>query len=301
MHRRQFLQTTALSLGAATLLRPSLSGQLTRPDRFEQLRRGVGFFTMRGGTMGWCIGRETFVVVDSQFPESAEIFWERASGWSGREIDLFINTHYHRDHVGGNGVLLPRARASIAHADVIQTLARNAEAAEADADLPPPPADVYTETWEQAFPDETIHLQHYGDAHTSGDSVVLFEKANVVHMGDLVFNRRAPYIDQSDDASIAGWMHTLEQVHERCDDNTLFIFGHAADDWPVTGGRADLLQMRDFLDALLAGAETTHQAGGSVDDLIEPPIVPGFEAYTDPERPSGMARALRAAWQEVTE
>ncbi|MGJ3244249.1 MAG: MBL fold metallo-hydrolase [Opitutales bacterium] len=301
MHRRQFLQTTALSLGAFSLCRPGLLGQLTRPDRFEQLRRGVGYFTMRGGTIGWCIGADTFVVVDSQFPESAQVFWERASGWSGRSIDLFINTHYHRDHVGGNSVLLPKAKASIAHADVVQTLARNAAAADPGTDLPLPPADVYTGTWEQAFPDETLHLQHYGDAHTSGDSVVLFEKANVVHMGDLVFNRRAPYIDKGDDASISGWMHTLEQVHERFNEDTLFIFGHAGTDWPVTGGRADLLQMRDFLDALLAKAETTRQAGGSVEDLIEPPIVPGFEGYTDPDRPGGMTRALRAAWQEVTE
>ena len=57
-------------------------------------------------------------------------------------------------------------------------------------------ADVtFEEEWEQSIGDETIRLRHFGPAHTAGDSIIHFEKADVVHMGDLVFNYRHAYID----------------------------------------------------------------------------------------------------------
>ena len=43
--------------------------------------------------------------------------------------------------------------------------------------------------------DETIDIWHTPPAHTDGDSVVYFEKANVLHMGDLFFHRLIPFID----------------------------------------------------------------------------------------------------------
>ena len=71
-------------------------------------------------------------------------------------------------------------------------------------------------------------LKYYGPAHTSGDAVVTFEKANVAHVGDLVFNRRHPYIDRPAGASIANWIKVLEGTVADHDGGTIYIFGHAA-------------------------------------------------------------------------
>ena len=98
---------------------------------------------------------------------------------------------------------------------------------------------------------EVVALKYYGPAHTGGDSVVTFEKANVVHMGDLVFNRRHPFIDRPGGASSAGWITVLEQAVADHQDDTIYIFGHAGQGFPVTGSKADLLYMRDYLSALL--------------------------------------------------
>ncbi|MCK7530603.1 MAG: MBL fold metallo-hydrolase [Marinilabiliales bacterium] len=66
------------------------------------LRNNVGFFTERGGTIGWMISKDGLVVVDTQFPEQAQHLIEAIRKQSGRQIDLLVNTHHHGDHTGGN-------------------------------------------------------------------------------------------------------------------------------------------------------------------------------------------------------
>ena len=58
---------------------------------------------------------------------------------------------------------------------------------------------TYSDAWHTSVGDEIVHLSHHGPAHTGGDSVVYFERADIIHMGDLVFNRMPPFIDR------AGW------------------------------------------------------------------------------------------------
>ena len=82
-------------------------------------------------------------------------------------------------------------------------------------------------------------------------------------MGDLVFNRRQPFIDRPGGASIQGWITLLEQVAKAHGNDTIFVFGHAGDGFKVTGGKADLQTFRDFLTALL---DVTPQGEGRRSD-----------------------------------
>ena len=67
MKRRDFLRNT-LIVGAGVML--PLSGlSASRRDAFTTLRRNVGFFTERGGTIGWLASDQALVAVDSQFPD----------------------------------------------------------------------------------------------------------------------------------------------------------------------------------------------------------------------------------------
>ena len=145
---------------------------------------------------------------------------------------------------------------------------------------------------------ETVHLSYHGRAHTSGDSVVHFEKADVVHMGDLVFNRSPAYIDSKAGATIKGLMGVLETVHDRFSDETIFIFGHGA---PVTGNRADLLYKRDFLGGLLTYVEAGIKAGKSVDEIAETKVLPAFPDNYRDDWEEGIPNCLKVAYQEITE
>jgi len=54
--------------------------------------------------------------------------------------------------------------------------------------------------------DERVTATHYGPGHTGGDAIIRFEEANVVHMGDLLFNELHPRVDRPGGASIQNWM-----------------------------------------------------------------------------------------------
>ncbi|RMH58323.1 MAG: MBL fold metallo-hydrolase [Bacteroidetes bacterium] len=238
------------------------------------------------------------VVVDTQYPDTAEACWSGLRERTTRPLDLLVNTHHHGDHTGGNGVLQPHARQHVAHRNV-PALQRQAAAQRGTDTEPTVPTLGYEETWEQDLGDETIRLRHYGPAHTGGDSVVHFVQADVVHMGDLVFNRMPPFVDGPGGASVRGWIDTLEQVHAAFSDETIFIFGHAGEGHAITGPRADLLAMRDFLDGLLAFAQAALDAGQTEDELARTQRLPDFPTYYRDSWPEAIPIALRVAYREL--
>ena len=163
---------------------------------FTTLRRNVGTFVGRGGTIGWLATGNSLVAVDSQFPGSAQTCLDGLKEKTDHVMDYLINTHHHGDHTAGNPIFKDFAKHIVAHQNVpklqkISAEGRGQEAVDAQvyADL------TYNDKWSEDVGDETVHLMHFGPAHTGGDSVVYFEKANVAHMGDLMFNRAYPFID----------------------------------------------------------------------------------------------------------
>ena len=300
--RRDFLARSAAAALAGTLGRPTLlralQGQAPTPV-FTPIRRNVGFFTMRGGTIGYLVSPGGVVVVDSQFPPEAKACLDGLNERSGgKPVDFLINTHHHGDHSGGNVSFRGVAKKVVAHAKADEHMRQ-----------PPggqPPADqlfpdtTFTETWSANVGDERVSARHYGRAHTSGDVAITFERANVVHMGDLMFNQRHPVVDRAAGATMRGWVTVLERVPREHANDTTYIFGHGGTGLPVTGTAADLARFKDYLSAVLAFVESQVKAGKSRDEILamrEP--LKGFETFG----PFGQASArdpLTCAYEEVT-
>jgi len=275
LSRRRFLRQSGTVAAAAPILSSLLSWR-PRAGEFTALRRGVGLFTQRGGTIGWLATDEALVVVDTQYPESAS---DCRSGLQERTdipLDLVVNTHHHGDHVGGNGVFSRHTDRLVAHARV-PDLMRSAADDEDDAGTVP--TETFDDTWSEAVGSEQLTLRHYGPGHTGGDAVVFFEEANVVHVGDLVFNRAYPFIDVDGGADSTHWIETLETLHGELDDDTIVIHGHGNPEYGVSGGRDDLLVMRDFLSALNEYVAEQRRAGASLDEMKETTVLSGFEAF----------------------
>jgi len=296
----------ATTLDPRTLLAQA-AGQAPPETAFKLLRRGVGIFTGQGGTIGWFVDREGALVIDSQFPATAKICLEglqqrmQASGTgvspvkqaqggtgvspvkqaqggtgvspaSGRLIDFLVNTHHHGDHVAGNGVFQPAVRKILAHVNVPKL---QREASERRGPGAPGPSTVpvvanatFDKAWHEEIGREEMEARYYGPAHTSGDAVVILEKANVVHMGDLVFNRMHPFIDRPAGASIASWITLLDRVPADMQRDTTYIFGHGNPKFGVTGTSADLKYMRDYLAALLDFVQAEMKRGQPRDAIV---------------------------------
>ena len=162
------------------------------------------------------------------------------------------------------------------------------------------PDTTFTETWREEVGDEWIRARHYGRAHTSGDAVITFERANVAHMGDLMFNQRHPVVDRAAGASLRNWMSVLERVPRDHANDTVYIFGHANTGLPLTGDRTDLAKFRDYLGGLLAFVESQIKAGKTREEILamRDPLK-GFETFGRFGAP-GARDPLTCAYEELT-
>jgi cyclase len=304
--RRAFLGASALGLLAGAVPRSlmgalpsSLAGALHARELIE-LRRNVGIFTRRGGTIGWLVNASGAVVVDSQFPDSAAECLAGLDARGVRAIDALINTHHHGDHTAGNGVFRDAARRIVAQRRVPE-LQRRAQAA-SGTDTPQTYADTtFDSEWQLAVGDETVRARHYGAAHTGGDCTIHFERANVVHMGDLVFNRAYPFIDRAGGASVAGWIACLEAVAAEHASDTIFIFGHSNPAFDITGDRADVTLQRDFLSAVLDAAQRAIADGRTREQATSLDRLPGFADHVALSERLTLGTAIGAAFDELSE
>jgi len=276
LSRRRFVQHLGTALAAAPLASSLLStGSL--PDGFTALRRGVGTFRSRGGTIGWLIRDGALVVVDTQSPKTAPTCWSGLQDRTDQALDFVINTHHHGDHTGGNGVFAKHTDRIVAHANVPDLMRQSADEGEADAKTYP--TETFEDTWSETVGDETVSLRAHTPAHTGGDAIIRFEKANVVHVGDLVFNRAYPFIDVQGGADTQNWITELETIHDQLNDDSIVIHGHANPEFGPTGGREDLLVMRDFLSALNEYVRQQRQGGASLEEMKQKKMLDGFEAF----------------------
>ena len=213
---------------------------------------------------------------------------------SPRKIDFLINTHHHGDHTSGNIVFRPAAAKHVAHRNVpalqkTQAAAAKSEAQQAYADT------TYDTAWSAKIGSETVSMKYYGPGHTSGDSVVTFQNANIVHMGDLMFYLRNPRVDRGAGASIKNWIVTLESVTKEHPADTIYIAGHAKVNLPVTVTRADLLKFRDYFTGLLGYVQKGIASGRPAAEIVKVASVPGFANYEG--SPEG---TIQAAYEELT-
>lgn len=296
VNRRDFLKTTGM-VAVASMLYPGVGHAKSR-GLFTPIRRGTGTFQGQGGTIGWFVSDNAVVLVDSQFPDTAADCLEGIQKKTSREIDFLLNTHHHGDHTAGNPTLRPHTKNIVAHENV--PVLQKAAAERGNSDRPQEYANIVFENeWRQDLGDEIVTMKHYGSAHTGGDTVTHFEKADVVHVGDLVFNRVPAYVDLAGGSDTMNWINVLEQIHDDFSDDTIFVYGHGHSSHGITGTRADVLEARDFLTELREYVQKGVSADKPVDDLLIESLH-GFESYFMEDRPTTLHGRIRSVYTEIS-
>ena len=301
--RRAFLATSAstlaIGLGRPRLFAQSAAAQPPPETRFVDLRRGVGMFIGTGGTIGYLVNSSGAVAIDSQFANTAAMAVAGLKQRSPKGIEMLLNTHHHGDHTGGNLVFRGAVKRIVGHVNCLEWHKNTAAAAKSEGQTSC--ADTtFTDSWKASFGDETIQGRYYGAGHTSGDAVYHFEKANVVHMGDLLFNRAHPNIDRPAGASTGNWITVLERVAKAHTNDAIFIAGHAKDN-NVQCAKADVLRFRDYLSLCMDTAKKAIAGGQAKAELQKMTALAGFEDNASPNARLTLGFVLGLCYDELME
>jgi cyclase len=279
MDRRTFLVSSTAGVAGLALSRGVLFAQQPAAPpvtKFEELRRGVGMFIGQGGTIGYLLNNDGAVAVDSQFMNTATICVAGLKERAPKGIAMLLNTHHHGDHTGGNKAY--GVGKIVAHANCLKSHRAVTEEAKT-VDQQAYATQTFTDAWTEKFGGETIEMRYHGPGHTGGDAVVHFQQANVIHMGDLLFNRAHPNIDRPQGARVDNWIKILDAVHGKASADTIFIAGHGKDN-AVRCAKADVTHFRNYLNAALDYARAGVKAGQSKEEVQKLAALKGFEDTT---------------------
>jgi cyclase len=295
MQRRIFLRNTALiTAGSLLFQKRALAAIFNVPaGSIKMIRANVGFFTERGGTIGFVLDEAGIVVIDSQFADTAGHFIEEVKKLKDKPFSHLLNTHHHGDHTSGNIAFKGIVEHVVMHDNALKNYRAVSEKAKTEdkqlyADM------TFNDELKLKIGKSKIKGHYFGAAHTNGDAVYHVDKANVAHVGDLMFNRRHPVVDRSAGASITHWAEVLNNIVKKFNKDTIYIFGHAAEGYDVTGSSADLLAFRDYLQKLMEFATSEKKAGKTREEFVKNTAVPGA-----PEWKGNGERTFGAAWDEA--
>ncbi len=201
-----------------------------------------------GGNIAVSIGDDGVLIVDDQFPSLMPKIKSAIGKLGGKGIDFAINTHWHFDHAEGNLALGPEGTWLVSQANsremmkqdhiinlVVSSYEQKAYPESAWPDI------TYDKTMQFHFNGERIDLMHFGAAHTTGDTAVIFRGHNAVHMGDVYNNSGYPFIDAGNGGKFDGLIKFCSKTLKQIDENTVVIPGHGAvSDYQ---GLADYIEM----------------------------------------------------------
>jgi glyoxylase-like metal-dependent hydrolase (beta-lactamase superfamily II) len=224
-----------LSLTAAYLLyagggRPGLLAQQRAPDASTleaiQIRSNVFVIFGAGGNVTVHVGDDGVILVDSGSAAMADRLLQTVRALTPKPVRLIINTSGDADHAGGNDVVAragvpistdsfstERRAAVLAHENVLLRLSTTA-GSEAVAEASWPTETYTSRTRSMYLNDDAVQVMRQVGAHSDGDSIVLFRRADVIATGDILDLRRFPMIDPARGGSIQGELDALNHLLE---------------------------------------------------------------------------------------
>lgn len=216
--------------------------------RVEKIAPGVAVLFGAGGNIGLSHGADGNIIVDDQFAPLTDKIVAAIATLDPDPVRFVINTHWHFDHTGGNENFGKRGAVIFAHDNVRTRMEAGQFMAAVNQRIPPAPGAAlpvvtFADGVTMHLNGDTLHVVHVAHAHTDGDALVHWRRANVLHMGDTFFLRESfPFIDLGSGGSIDGLIAATGRALAMTNAASRIIPGHG----PVAT-RADLAAYRAML------------------------------------------------------
>jgi glyoxylase-like metal-dependent hydrolase (beta-lactamase superfamily II) len=173
-----------------------------------------------GGNIGVSAGPDGLLIMDDQFAPLAPKIEAALKQLNPGTLKFVLNTHHHGDHTGGNAYF-GRGADIIAHTNV-----RKRMGATPGDSKPEWPVITFDDSLSVHFNGEEIRIIHLPPGHTDSDSIILFPKSNVIHMGDQFFSGRFPNIDLNGGGDVRGYIRNVAEAMGKIPAGAKLIPGH---------------------------------------------------------------------------
>lgn len=226
--------------------------------------QGEGGFT--GGNILLSVGEDGVVIIDGSMPPFLEKLQATVKSVADAPIDFLINTHIHQDHTGNNVALHALGAHIVGHKNLRERLRMtDVEGDKGKHPISPKALPVITLEHELTFHlnGDEARIIHLPSAHTDGDLIVHFPKANVIHTGDILFSGLYPYIDLDNGGSVKGYIEAQKTIYAMANKDTILVPGHG----PV----ATIKEMKNSIKMLEEAYKTVQQwkgKGKSEDEVV---------------------------------
>ncbi len=222
----------------------------------------------QGGNIGLFLGEDGTFIIDDQFAPLTEKILAAIKSVGGDTPRFLINTHFHGDHTGGNENLGNAGTLIVSHDKVRERLVAGSYIKEFGMNSPPAnqaalPVLTFSEDMHFHINGDSVNAVHVPSAHTDGDSIIYFKKANVVHAGDIFFNGFYPFIDAANGGSLRGTIAAVDAMLAATDSKSKIIPGHG----PMAD-KAQLQAYRDMLAIAYVRLLKLKNDGVSVEDAV---------------------------------
>jgi glyoxylase-like metal-dependent hydrolase (beta-lactamase superfamily II) len=295
INRRGFLRL-GVAAGAASLAPRWLFSQAAQPapptDRLAQMRAAgaaapikttklydnIWLLQGAGGNMAVQSGKDGIILIDSSFATAVPHIREAIAAVSTDAPHGLINTHWHVDHVDGNEGMHAAGYHVIAHEKTKERMAEPAEMKLFHMSIPAYPAGAlptttFAATMSHKHNGDSVELVHYDPAHTDTDIYIHFQNADVLHCGDIFFNKTYPFIDEGTGGSIGGTISAAQKSLALAGDKTKVIPGHG----PL-GDKADLKSYIDMLSAVRDKVSALKKTGANEQEVVAKKPTADFDA-----------------------
>ncbi|TYP76017.1 MBL fold metallo-hydrolase [Aquimarina intermedia] len=219
--------------------------------------------TGQEGNIGVLNDEKGLFIIDNQFARLSEKILRSLKSISNQPVTMVVNTHFQRDHTGGNENMTRQGATIFAQKNVRTRL----QSAQQEKQLNTPlvlPIITFDQGLQLYFDKEAIQVYHVDQAHTDGDALVYFTKGNVLHMGDTFFNGKYPYIDLKSGGTIKGYIKASERALLLINDYTKIIPGHGK-----LAQKKDLETFLDMLKVLSSKIRKEIKTGKTQEQIIK--------------------------------
>jgi cyclase len=230
-----------------------------------------------GGRIGVLAGPDGIFMVDAQYAQLTDKVVAAIRKISSEPIRFLVNTHVHGDHTAGNANFVKMGALLFAREELREELLRPPAAGNPAPARDPARLPVVTygmgEPVKLRLNGEIVDLIPVRAAHTGGDTMIRFENADVIMIGDFYRNYGYPFIDTNNGGTLRGALEALDATMKLAGPNTRLIPGHG-----TVINRTDIVPYRDMILAVQATVQQMIGQGKSEQEVLAAKVTAAYDA-----------------------